>query len=349
MFGMAVSCRPHLAIAGVIALAAVGFRSRRRALALGLPLLLVGLGIAAYNYARFGNPLEFGNRYLVGSANQTELRLSRANVAPGLCYMLLSPPEFSPVFPWVRMPAQARDIPRPASYTVEPTVGALWLAPFLPGIVLVFFARRGRVLLWIPIASAVLVLLFIAGTGWSTERYAVDFLGLAILGTLGAFAAVAGRGWSVLLGVLIVAGAAVNLSTAISGPYDEMLQNRPARYVSIARWFSPVAKYRPALNPPVAARVTAAAGTQLLFRAGRKPFRYELSIESAAGNRSLVSRYREATVRQPLDTAAEPLEFEVRYVPGAGEMRVASGERVVLVHRIGALVTAPADVAVNPR
>ena len=152
-----------------------------------------------------------------------------------------------------------------------------------------------------------------------------------------------------MLGVLIVAGAVANLSIAISGPYDEMLQNRPARYVSIARWFSPIAKYRPALNPPVAAHVTAAGGTQLLFRAGRKPFRYELSIEGPAGKRSLVSRYHEATVTQPLDAAADPLEFDFRYVPDTGEMRVASAGRVVLVHRIGALVTAPADIAVNPR
>ena len=185
MFGLAVACRPHLAIVGAVALTAIAFSSRRRLAFFVTPLLLVGVAIAAYNYQRFGNPLEFGNRYLLGGANQSQLNLSPSNVKPGLYYLICSPPEFSPVFPWILMPPRAREFQRPATYIAEPTTGAIYLAPFLPFVLLAFIARRVRLLLWIFVSSGLLVLLFITGTGWSVERYEVDFLPLLVVGCLG--------------------------------------------------------------------------------------------------------------------------------------------------------------------
>src|SRR6266567_4259226 len=136
MFGLSVACRPHLAIVGAVALAAMAISSRRHLISLVAPIVLVGMAIAVYNYERFGNPLEFGNDYMVSTANQTHLRLSTANVRPGLYYLIRSAPVFNPVFPWVSMPARVRDFPRPPTYTAEPTTGATYLAPFLPFVLL---------------------------------------------------------------------------------------------------------------------------------------------------------------------------------------------------------------------
>src|SRR4051812_32516795 len=98
--------------------------------------------------------------------------------------MLGAMPEITPVFSWVRILPTFPDFPLPQNYVFEPTTGAIFLAPFIPFALLAFFVRRGRKVLWIPAASAVGVLLFITLTGWSTHRYVVDFLPLAILPAL---------------------------------------------------------------------------------------------------------------------------------------------------------------------
>ena len=226
MFGMAIACRPHLGIAGVLALAALaGAGNPGKIAAFAIPFALAGSSVALYNYERFGNPLDFGNRYLVGAANQNEVKLSAANVPAGLFYLIATPPEFSPVFPWVRLHTPPRDFPRPAGYTVEPTVGAWFLAPFFP---LAFFARRQRFMT----ASAAAILLFLAATGWSTQRYEVDFLPWLVLFALAAAARM--RGWSrALTTAAIVFGAVVNLSIAISGPNGEM--KKPPRRIRAPR------------------------------------------------------------------------------------------------------------------
>jgi len=60
MFGLAIACRPHLGLAGAMALIAVAAALTRRQLAtFVIPLTLAGAVVAAYNYARFGNPFEF--------------------------------------------------------------------------------------------------------------------------------------------------------------------------------------------------------------------------------------------------------------------------------------------------
>ena len=76
MFGMAVACRPHLIIVGAIALLWSLFTSWRRLIYFVTPLLVVGTAIAIYNYERFANPLEFGNRYLLAGPDQSKLNLS---------------------------------------------------------------------------------------------------------------------------------------------------------------------------------------------------------------------------------------------------------------------------------
>ena len=66
LYALAVGCRPFTALFGPVLL--MMYLARRRPRARLFPGILVGLCIAAcyaaYNYARFGNPFEFGHNYL---------------------------------------------------------------------------------------------------------------------------------------------------------------------------------------------------------------------------------------------------------------------------------------------
>jgi hypothetical protein len=350
MFGMAVACRPHLAIVGAVALTALVFTSWRRAIYFLTSLLVVGVAIAAYNYERFGNPLEFGNRYLLSGPHQSKLNLATANVKPGMYYLLLSAPEFSPVFPWILITPHVRDFPRPATNTVEPTTGAIYLAPFLPLAVLVFFARRVGLLLGTVVLSGLLVLMFITATGWSTQRYQVDFLPWLVLGCMGGFAVATsrlGKRWrwafSGVVCVAILFGSAANLALGLAGPYDEMKLNKPAGFVRIASWFSPIGKFRPVLNPRIDVSLKAGAGP--LFFAGQLPYRYELSMDRAGPGSNLISRFNQSTVTHEI-AGDGPGVLRVTYTPESGEMHVRGDGREVLVHKIGTLVSAPVQIGV---
>jgi hypothetical protein len=73
--GLAIGCRPDSILAGVVlllpaGLAVLDFQKNRNVrtcvsslLALTLPLAAIGIGLAAYNYSRFGNVFEFGQKY----------------------------------------------------------------------------------------------------------------------------------------------------------------------------------------------------------------------------------------------------------------------------------------------
>src|SRR4029453_2102824 len=91
----------------------------------------------------------------------------------------------------------------------------------------------------------------------------VDFLPLAV------FAAVAGFGIhiaqstglrrTVMFAVFVIAvgySSVVNLALGIAGPYDEMLKRQPAAYLRIAKWFSPLERFRPILKPKIAVDLT---------------------------------------------------------------------------------------------
>ena len=280
MFGLAVSCRPHLGLAGVIALAGLAvFLTRSRSIASALTsseliafasaFTLAMAAVAAYNYERFGDPFEFGLRYLLAGPNQNRIRLAPANILPGLYFWLACPPDLSPVFPWVRLafrhPFNSPGYPFPPGYFIEATVGVLYLAPFVAGALFIPAGLRGvRILLWTALASSAAVLLFLATTGFTTQRYEVDFLPAMVLVAIANFGIHIGRSKGLRRAVLraalvlsIACGAVTNMALGISGPYGEMLKNRPINYLRIARWFSPVEQFRPMMNPAIRVTFTA--------------------------------------------------------------------------------------------
>lgn len=359
MFGLAASCRPHLGLAAAFALAALAFaiiRPRRDALvAFLVPLILVGLAVAAYNYARFGNPFEFGIRYLLAGVNQNRVRLALANVLPGLYYMLFCPPDFSPVFPWVRIAVPCAPA-LPAGYFLESSVGALLVAPFVLVGFLPIAAARVRMLIWMMLASSGAILLFLATTGWTTQRYEVDFLPLAVLAAVTSFGILIDRSTgfkrtalATALAVSIAYSAVSNLALGVAGPYDEVLKNRPADYLRIARWFSPAAEFRPLLNPALSVDFTAefpplANGRrEPLLTMGHQSYRYFLYAEHLPGKIRISSQSDRSTIAHEVEMQGA-LEIRVTYAPESGRMTTSLNGNAVMSHDIGTLVTAPAQI-----
>jgi hypothetical protein len=363
MFGLAIGCRPHLGLVGAMAWVALMISKppRRESIAFLVPFSLMGALAAEYNYLRFGNPFEFGIRYLLAGANQNRISLAVANVLPGLYFMLFCAPDFGPVFPWVRLvfryPFNSVNYAFPPGYFIEATAGALYCAPFVVGALLVPSSRAVRGLLWAMTAASAAILLFLAATGFTTHRYEVDFLPLAVwvaLASLGIHISRSGVKRAALTAALIgliAFGLAVNLALGIAGPYDEMLKNRPLRYVRIARWFSPLEKFRPVLNPKLAVDFTAQFAPQPervrqpLITLGHLAYRHSIYAEHIPGKLRIVSQSDASTVSADIaDPGNNPVAIHVAYLPETGKLTTSFDGQEVLVHPIGTLVTAPAEI-----
>jgi hypothetical protein len=349
MFGLATASRPDLVFAGGVAtivlwLCRPGGNRRMVSFLAGFGAILAA--IAEYNYQRFGNPFEFGFQYQLAGVGQNRVDVSFRHLLPGTFHFLLAPPEFSAVFPWVRIVLR-HPFDLPADYFTEPIVGALWLAPFVIGIV--FLRRRkwsGRVraLLWIVTASGVSIALFLMSTHLITQRYEVDFLPLVVFAVLTAFAA-ADRSLhaSILLVTAVIFGAVLNLAVAISGPYDEMLANRPRQYARLAGVFSPVPAFRPLFNPNVHLEFDLhpepGMVRQTLVTLGRGPHSYRLFAEGLR----LISQTDQSTVTVNLP----PEVVHLRLTCSTGLILIDGEGRSLLRQPMKALVMAPSEITVT--
>jgi len=389
MFGIAVASRPHLVFTGLIAATGLaisfvrrkgfagGLRSRAF-LAFCLAYMLVGAAVAAYNNARFGNPLEFGLKYQLAGRGQNRLDFSTHNLIPGLYFMLLSRPELSPVFPWIRMVFRfpfdsAERYPLPPDYFIEPSVGALWIAPFVVAALFIPSTRwltmhskassraEVRTVLWTVTAGCMAVLVFLISNHLSTQRYEVDFLPLGVWGamvTLGIYVSLASgfrrHALTALLAGVVLYSAVANLALGIGGPYFEFLKNRPGNYVRLARWFSPFWETRPVINPAIDIKLRAAFvghspdAREPLITIGHSHYAYFLYAEHRPGTLRLVSQSGDSiTSYEMADPRAQPLTIGMTYCPEAHRVAVAVDGNEVLAHPVEMLITAPAQVAVG--
>jgi hypothetical protein len=198
-----------------------------------LPIGLIGLGLAAYNYLRFGNPTDFGWRHLL---NADPVATAKIFSWPFLQYnlrvYLLAWADWSPFFPYVTMvhlPAQ------PAGYMVaEDPYGILPNIPFvLLGLATLGLGglRRidGRSRLGVFCAAvAVMGLgtgLMTASFAAATNRYMVDFLpALIVLAVLG-FLAVVTRPWF-RGGIALVAAPALGVLLGYSALFNVLASLR---------------------------------------------------------------------------------------------------------------------------
>jgi hypothetical protein len=219
--GLAVGCRPnYIAALPMLAVAALllmrregkgGARGRLAAAAV-LPAGFVGLLLAAYNYGRFGNPLEFGFRYQLSALIDAGRPLARLSFFwPNLKWYYLRPPAFSPYFPYI-FPMNANARP-PEYYGYEAIQGQLpaSLLVLLCGGWLMRLRRSGHLLghdlrIWFALTGAGFAALFLgmAFFGFRANRYIVDFQASLVLllsmiggycGSRGSLAGGAARGW----------------------------------------------------------------------------------------------------------------------------------------------------------
>jgi len=363
-FATAVACRPHLLFAGVVALVVLAiWNGRRVAIPFLVAFALAGLAIAAYNYERFDNPLEFGFRYQLAGPGQNRVEVAPRNFVPGLYYMLLSRPEWSPVFPWMRMvfrfPFDSAALhPLPPEYFVEPTVGALWITPFL---LAAFWIPRNNAILWVAAVSAAAVLLFLMLSHLATHRYEVDFLPLAVFAAISNLAIRISRMggvrraiWSAAAACLIVYSVVANLALAIQGPYDDVLRNRPARYLRIAKWFSPTTETRPAEDPRISVNLSFQCSRdsmgmrEPLITMGHSHFHYFLFVEKTGNKLKLISKSEELDAGYDLpDAWTRPVALRLDYSPESHQLTVELDGQAAIQQHISKLITAPAEVEIG--
>jgi|GEM_PF-739485 len=210
--GLAVASRPHFVFCAVVLCILWGADWLRRwrrgenkgmapfvreAVAVMLPMGLILTGLLAYNFVRFENPFEFGQKYQLSGNRQIDSQLVSFRFFPINAYLyLLAPAQLERYFPFFQV---IRGYPgiRPADYGgAENPFGILvnlpvsWLAALAPLIWMRRFRRGSGLGTWLMIfgvsflALAAAVMCF----AWSANRYMVDFvpvlLLLALLGIL---------------------------------------------------------------------------------------------------------------------------------------------------------------------
>ncbi len=376
-FGLAIGARPHLGIASVAVLVLLilqGRVFRKHVLAFLAPVIFCGLAILAYNYARFDKPLEFGTRYLMGNDAYRNFHLSTSNFERGAYYLLVCPPEIVPEFPFVRLalgdPLDSFTRDSTAAYFLEPIGGVLSACPIL----LVIFSLPLWRELWnthravfgllaamlATVAGAVLVLVSVP---FSSQRYDVDFLPylLFVACVIASIVLTTIRRKSLRIVVtigltaMLLYSVTANLALGIQGPYDQFVQSSPSSYVNLARWFSPIERFRPLLNP--ALHIAAVfdftgpcpASKQPLISTGEFGSRYMLSAECAGEGRiRLISQDSilnpdERSVEVPF-TSQGSYEIGLDYTPNDHFVTVTWNRNTVFHYPLRFLVTARSQV-----
>lgn len=197
-FGLAVGCRPHLVIVGFVVLGAYVVTARRSVLsilALAAPMVVCGIGLALYNYARFENPFEFGLKYQLAGYRTSSLPRNIATTLQCAGEFLFTPPNVISEAPFVELPAANPTPGRPGPIVM--TCAMIGLLPAAPlsvlGFLFPFLWKKRKAggeedrFAWILHAAywaAVLILILLAIVGLVASRYLVDFAPLILLDTV---------------------------------------------------------------------------------------------------------------------------------------------------------------------
>jgi hypothetical protein len=110
-------------------------------------------------------------------------------------------------------------------------------------------------------------LVFLDPWDWSGKRpiclevdFAPYFIFIACVVTSVRLPTLRRKAWGQLattgVAALLLYSIVTDLALAVQGPYDQFVQANPRSYTELARWFSPVARYRPLLNPGLWFRAT---------------------------------------------------------------------------------------------
>jgi hypothetical protein len=269
-FGLALVSRPTLGALAIVPLGLVlaawrhaawpeGVTRRQALVALLVPAVACGLLLAAYNDARFGSPMEFGQKYQLAGLYPADLKtFDPAFIPSGLFLYLLAPPRPMALFPFVQL-SSTPTLPwaTPADFfALEATGGVLILAPALFWILLLPFAARRMapdlrgLLFGLVGAGAVIVFAMSFILPGTTQRYTVDFMALLSLAAL--------LIWLVMLtraergsrrrrlvagsGLVVLAwGSAFGLALGFTGYYDlSKPSHHPKLFYQLQDAFAPI-------------------------------------------------------------------------------------------------------------
>ncbi|KFI58882.1 glycosyltransferase [Bifidobacterium gallicum DSM 20093 = LMG 11596] len=217
----------------------------RLLIAVCVPALVVVAPVLAYNHARFGSWLDFGNAYQFTVADMTSFHTPWVNMPLTMLYYLGLPLRFESTFPFLAL----SPTPLPLWSFTEPSIGGIvWLMPLMVLALAVPFMRRqlrGSGLLGLcntALVLGALLLVFDSYVGGFSWRYMADFCWLFMLGavTVGAWW-VTRRGafgrWVVAVSVLAALVLAV-MSCFALGRDDMLIVNDPATFHAVQSWFT---------------------------------------------------------------------------------------------------------------
>jgi putative flippase GtrA len=257
--GLAVGSRANLAPAGLLLLvlgswnatsgASVGRRRRALAVAVGwagLGVGSVGIGLAAYNFERFGNPVEFGHSYQLG-LNPKRL-FHGANLEHNLAVYYLTPPTLNAYFPFVGPRAES---PKPPDYVGREQADGEWIwwplvlaAVVATAGVLKRESRERRLeigwALALPGTLFLVNFLLTGAIGVRSNRYLMDFHPALVLAVLSGLALAlhhrsrAARWGALLSGVGLMAVILFNCLASFQ-VHGFFADNDPAGYDQVAR------------------------------------------------------------------------------------------------------------------
>ena len=219
LFGLAIGARPHLIGAGLLIGISIIWLIRTKPLkwrlcisAICIPYVAIVLLLLAYNYLRFGNPLEFGTSYQMAGYDVAKYPLySLGNFIPNFSDYLFGGPRFEAAWPhvhllentWFDLPDKHRNEPVAGMLTTFPVIAlGLRCTPLA-------IRRAGHLRTHLSVTLGSLALL---GAGIimaisvpfnsSTMRYTVDFIPIfgligliAFMASIGGVSGVSHRPW----------------------------------------------------------------------------------------------------------------------------------------------------------
>jgi len=298
--GLALMSRPTLGVVALVPIAMTvsawrgggwpGGTARRTVLiAVFGPLVLCGLLTMAYNMARFGSPLEFGQKFQLAGTNQQEhSTFDPAYVPPGVFLYLFAAPRPLILFPFLQLQVTP-GVPWGVAedYTgIEPTGGIVTMMPLLVALVLLPVAARRwdrelRTVVLAMVAAGSTILVGLSLILWgTTQRYEVDFAALFLVSALlvwfTALVHLDRGGWARRLAVVggvaaLATGCFAGLATSFTGYYDALRSNHPGLYHRLESFFSPVSEVEAKVaGKPVIGRIDSAvpAGGPLSLQGG---------------------------------------------------------------------------------
>lgn len=185
----------------------------RQVAAFAVPCLAVGVGLMLYNHARFGNPLEFGHRFLAEGTRQSIVdhgMFSAWFLPRNLAALFTNVPQFLAEPPYVQITGHGL-----ALFAVTPAFFFL-LWPRARGVAEVSAPRYRwsmMTILWASVAFTALPGVFYQNTGWFqfAYRFAMDYLPMLMV-----LLAMDRRRWGALFYVLVLMSIAFNLFGAIT-------------------------------------------------------------------------------------------------------------------------------------